>query len=426
MTIKTGLILAGGGARAAYQVGVLQAVAEILPKEVRQPFPIITGTSAGAINALGLAGRPGTFRYRARALATMWGSLNSESIYRTDAWGVIRNAFDITWGMMLPSRGRDRALALLDNAPLRELLKDVVQFTHIERAIEHGELEAIGVVAMNYSTGCSTTFYQGQAHISPWQRAHRRSVSCRLDVEHLLASSALPTLFPATRIGSDYFGDGALRQTRPLSSAIHLGADRLFIIGVNETGPDSGTDATADESAERVPPTIPQVLGQMLNAVFLDSIETDLESLTRINALVEQLNARRLDAAGLPEMRIIDTITISPSRSLAAVARDYIHELPRSMRWFLKRTGSIKETGSGGALSYILFEQGYCQRLIELGYADALALSQDIRAFFDLNPEQSGRRQTPRIDGGGPVVRKPLNPITRAWYQVIGKKTRRI
>ena len=421
MTVRTGLILSGGGARAAYQVGVLQAVAELLPRDTRQPFPVITGTSAGAINALGLAGRPGTFRYRTRALATMWGSLQSESIYRTDTLAIARNARDILWGMLSPRYARDRSMALLDNAPLRELLEDIVQFTHIERAIANGELEAIGVTAMNYSNGRSTTFFQGQAHITPWQRSRRHAIPCTLGVDHLLASSALPTLFPATRIEDHFFGDGALRQTRPLSSAIRLGADRLFIIGVSE----SNRETSADEE-EVIPPTIPQVLGQMLNAVFLDSIDADLETLSRINALVEQLNAKKLDAAGMSDMRIVDTLTISPSQSLAAIARDYMHELPASMRWFLKRTGSIKETGSGGALSYILFEQGYCQHLIELGYGDAMAQAQAIRTFFDLDPEVSGRRQQPRVDDAGPKVRKPLNPVQRAWFKLIGKTPRRI
>lgn len=421
MSIRTGLVLSGGGARAAYQVGVLQAVAEILPRETRQPFPIITGTSAGAINALGLAGRPGTFRYRTRALATMWSSLQSESIYRTDTLAVVRNAFDIFWGMVRSSHARDRSLALLDNQPLQELLEDIIQFTHIERAIAGGELEAIGVTAMNYSNGRSTTFYQGQAHIEPWRRARRWSVPCTLGVEHLLASSALPTLFPATRIDDHFFGDGALRQSRPLSPAIHLGADRLFIIGVSEN-----TRKFSGDDDEIAPPTIPQVLGQMLNAVFLDSVDTDLESLQRVNALIEPLSARQLEASGLGGMRFIDTMTISPSTSLAAIARDYIHELPRSMRWFLTRTGSIKETGSGGALSYILFEQGYCQRLIELGYADAIAQSNEIRQFFDLEASEQGRRRTLRPGSGGPIVKKPLGPLARAWSKLTGKKTRRV
>lgn len=420
MALRTGLVLSGGGARAAYQVGVLQAVSEILPSGTRQPFPVITGTSAGAINALGLAGRPGTFRYRARALATMWGSLESESIFRTDTLGILRNAASIGWGMLRSSHARDRSLALLDNSPLRELLEDIVQFTHIERAIANGELEAIGVVAMDYANGRSTTFYQGQAHIQPWHRSRRHAVPCTLGVEHLLASSALPTLFPATRIGDHFFGDGALRQNRPLSSAIRLGADRLFIIGVSDQS------EHPDECDDILPPTIPQVLGQMLNAVFLDSIAADIESLARINALVAQLHASQLDEAGLSDMRLIDTLTISPSQSLADLARDFIHELPRSMRFFLKRTGSIRESGSGGALSYILFEQGYCQRLIELGYADAMAQCDAIRSFFDLTAGESGRRKTPRLASDGPVVRKPLNPITRTWLKLTGKKARRI
>ena len=380
MTVKTGLILAGGGARAAYQVGVLRAVANILPQSSEQPFPIISGTSAGAINALGLAGRPGAFRNRVRTLAAIWGSLASEDIYRTDVFGVARNAAKIAWSLLRTAQHRQQALALLDNGPLRQLLTEVVKFAYIDDAIASGELEAIAVTAMNYSNGHSTTFYQGQAHLVPWQRTHRRSESCCLTVDHLLASSALPTLFPATALGDDFYGDGALRQTRPLSAAIRLGADKLFIIGVSEQG-----GAFSQDQESGIPPTIPQVLGQLLNAVFLDSIDNDLETLQRVNSLVCTLSAKQLAEAGLPSMRVIDALTISPSRSLGALAREYIHELPTSTRWFLERTGSIKPSGSGGALSYILFEQGYCQRLMALGYEDAIAKTEQIRDFFELS-----------------------------------------
>ena len=388
MAIKTGLVLAGGGARAAYQVGVLRAIANILPKEMEQPFPIITGTSAGAINALGLAGRPGVFRNRVRTLAAIWGSLASEDIYRTDALGVARNAVRIGWSLLWSRTERRQALALLDNTPLRGLLNEVVSFDYVDTAIASGELEAIAVTAMNYSNGQSTTFYQGQAHLTPWRRTHRYSQPCQLGIDHLLASSALPTLFPATPLGDDFYGDGALRQTRPLSAAIHLGADRLLIIGVSEQGGAFGGD---QESA--VAPTIPQVLGQLLNAVFLDSTETDLDSLKRINSLLEPLSARQLVDAGLSHLRVIDSLTISPSRSLGALAREYIHELPGSTRWFLERTGSIKKSGSGGALSYILCEQGYCQRLMALGYEDAMEKSAEIRQFFGLADHQIDRNR---------------------------------
>ena len=388
MAIKTGLVLAGGGARAAYQVGVLRAIANILPKEMEQPFPIITGTSAGAINALGLAGRPGVFRNRVRTLAAIWGSLASEDIYRTDALGVARNAVRIGWSLLWSRTERRQALALLDNTPLRGLLNEVVSFDYVDTAIASGELEAIAVTAMNYSNGQSTTFYQGQAHLTPWRRTHRYSQPCQLGIDHLLASSALPTLFPATPLGDDFYGDGALRQTRPLSAAIHLGADRLLIIGVSEQGGAFGGD---QESA--VAPTIPQVIGQLLNAVFLDSTETDLDSLKRINSLLEPLSARQLVDAGLSHLRVIDSLTISPSRSLGALAREYIHELPGSTRWFLERAGSIKKSGSGGALSYILFEQGYCQRLMALGYEDAMEKSAEIRQFFGLADHQIDRNR---------------------------------
>lgn len=414
MSVKTGLILAGGGARAAYQVGVLRAVASLLPPDTRQPFPIITGTSAGAINALGLAGRGGSFRSRTRALSAVWASLDSDAVYRSDAKAVLKNGLRIGWSLLRGNRPSENPLALLDNRPLRALLEDIVQFSRIEDALDRGELEGIGVTALNYTNGRSTTFYQGQAHLTPWARAHRRSISCKLGVDHLMASSALPTLFPPVRLGQHYFGDGALRQSRPLSPAIRLGADRLFIIGVSESQDDFEKDPEAE-----VAPSIPQVLGQMLNAVFLDSTQTDLESLQRINTLVAQLSTRQLRDAGLLDLRVIDTLTISPSRSLGELAREYIHELPRSMRWFLERTGSIKATGSGGALSYILFEPGYCQHLMQLGFDDTMAKADAVRNFFGVERPQGDRQpddNTPRGRFDSHTSR-----LTERWLQLIGR-----
>ena len=176
MAVKTGLILAGGGARAAYQVGVLRGVAALLPPDIQQPFPIITGTSAGAINALGLAGRSGSFRSRTRALAAVWASLDSDAVYRTDARGVVGNAMRMLWALLRSTHASKRPLALLDNSPLRQLLKDIVEFERVDKALAKGELEGLGITAMNYTNGHSTTFYQAQDHITPWARAHRRSV----------------------------------------------------------------------------------------------------------------------------------------------------------------------------------------------------------------------------------------------------------
>lgn len=420
MSIKNGLVLAGGGARAAYQVGVLQGLAQIFPPGTLQPFPVITGTSAGALNALGLAGRPGSFRYRTRALATMWGSLESGSVYRTDLLGVARNAARIAYSFLRPQRFRRHSLALLDNAPLRELLEDVVQFTEIERALIAGELEAIGVTAVNYSSGQSTTFYQGQAHLQPWQRDRRIGVPAKISVEHLLASSALPTLFPATTIDGQYFGDGALRQSRPLSPAIHLGADRLLIVGVSDNNRDMDGDIQ-----EFLPPSIPQVLGHMLNAVFLDSINTDLENLRRINSLIEPMNAKQLDACGVPNMRTLDTLTIQPSESLSNISLQYQDELPKSMRWFLRRTGTMQGSAANSALSYILFEPGYIQHLIELGFKDTLAQAETISTFFDIDRMSKAPKSAP-AKGLGPVVKRPPGFLERGWTKLVGKREKRI
>ena len=415
MSVKTGLILAGGGARAAYQVGVLRGVAELLPPSIQQPFPVITGTSAGAINALGLAGRSGSFRSRTRALAAVWASLDSDEVYRTDAQGVISNAFRMHWALLRGSHDGQRPLALLDNSPLRKLLTDIIEFERVDAAIAKGELEGLGITAMNYTNGHSTTFFQAQEHVQSWTRAHRRSAPSKLNVDHLMASSALPTLFPSVRLDKHFFGDGALRQSRPLSPAIRLGAERLFIIGVSESADDFEKDPHPE-----VAPTIPQVLGQMLNAVFLDSIQTDLESLQRINALVAQLNQKQLKSAGLGNMRVIDTLVISPSRSLSELAREHISELPRSMRWFLQKTGSIKTTGSGGALSYILFEPGYCQRLMQLGYDDTMAQDDAVRTFFNVAAPPQGQHRSTQSQHRG--VTTGHSSLTKRWMHLIGRR----
>ena len=230
-----------------------------------------------------------------------------------------------------------------------------------------------------------------------------------------MASSALPTLFPSVRLDQHFFGDGALRQSRPLSPAIRLGAERLFIIGVSESGDDFESDPHPE-----IAPTIPQVLGQMLNAVFLDSIQTDLESLQRINALVAPLNPKQLQAAELSNMRVIDTLVISPTRSLSELAREYINELPRSMCWFLQKTGSIKTTGSGGALSYILFEPGYCQRLMQLGYDDTMAQAGAVRAFF--NVAAPGTEQNKNVPPQHRGVTTGHSSLTKRWLHLIGRR----
>jgi NTE family protein len=311
------------------------------------------------------------------------------------------------------------SLALLDNQPLCELLHDIVQFTHIDRAIARDELDAVAITALNYSNARSTTFFQGKASLHPWRGPGGDGIADVLSVPHLLASSAIPTLFPARKIGQHYFGDGALRQTRPLSAAINLGAEKLLIIGVNEKHLKPATLPPAV-----TPPTIPQVLGQLLNAVFLDAFDTDIEQLQRINILVEQAAPGVEKLTGLKK---IDTLTIVPSRSLSDIAKEHIEELPRTVRFFLKRFGVTPEGQSASALSYILFEQGYCQALIELGFQDAIAQYADIQRFFGTEvpaPQTSPLRSL--WDMAGPVVRRPIGPMGKIWLDLIGKRTRRV
>jgi NTE family protein len=373
--VTTALVLSGGGARAAYQVGILRALARLLPAHTHNPFPIICGTSAGAVNALSLAGQPGPFRHRVASLVKIWRGLEPNQVYRTDLIGVLRNsaglAASLLWGGYVPGR----AIALLDNAPLRALLERHVHFRHIDEALASGELDAVCVTAMHYGSGQSVSFFQGRQ--TPWNRNRRRGERAGLSIDHLLASAAIPILFPSVRIGDSHYGDGALRQLRPLSPALRLGADRLFVIGVSDN-----PVHRAAEAPGRHPPSVGQILGHMLNSAFIDSMEGELEGLETVNLLTRQLGGPVTRGGRL--LRPIETLCISPSQPLDRIAADHIHELPRSLRLFLRSIGATAEGSGASAASYLLFEPGFCRRLIALGYADAMAQRQRIAAFFGL------------------------------------------
>jgi len=371
--------MSGGGARAAYQVGVLRALCEILPKGVRNPFPIICGTSAGAINAAVLATDAANFRRGVRRLMTVWKNFRVHHVYRADAYGALGNS--ARWVLAAISAGRlaGGAVSLLDNSPLARLLERHVDFPAIGRSIDTGNLSAFAVTCSGYTTGQSVTFYQGRASLSGWERARRVGVATPIGLPHLMASSALPFIFPAVRINREYFGDGSMRQIAPVSPALHLGAERLLVIGVGRQSRQSPPRVQTDSY-----PSLAQIAGHALDSIFLDGLEVDLERLQRINRTLSIIPPETLQKNGYP-LRAVEFRVLTPSVPLEQVAAQHAHELPRVIRGLLRTVGAMKSTGSN-LLSYLLFERTYCRALIQLGYRDAMAQQNDLLAFLGYGP----------------------------------------
>lgn len=373
---RTALILSGGGARAAYQVGVLMAIADSLPRDARNPFDIICGTSAGALNATVLASQAVRFRNGVRGLERVWANLNAGHVYRTDWSSFLQLVF--RWVFAGMRRGEsDTPHSLFDNEPLAHLISQVVNFKKIQRQIEGGHLYALSITAAGYSTGESVSFFQAAPEVQPWRRSRRVGVQAQIGPEHLLASSALPILFPAKRIGEHYFGDGAIRQLAPLSPALHLGAEKILVVGVSG-GP--------RELARRLPgntyPSTAQIIGHVLNSAFVDAFEGDVERLERINRTL-RLIPDDVKKANRMELREVELLKIMPSQPLDEMAAQHAHELPRNIRTLLSGWGATRRAG-GTAVSYLLFEQGFCRALMALGYQDAIARREEIAAFLGI------------------------------------------
>ena len=372
----TGLILSGGGARAAYQVGVLAAIAELLPAGAPNPFPVIVGTSAGAINAVSLASGAMNFTRAVEQLTAFWQNIESPRVLRSDWLGVIHQAGRFL-GHSLLGWGSPVPVALLNSSPLRDLLNAKINFAGINHALEAQQLCAVAVTAFGYTTGQAVTFYQGKGAIEGWLRHRRIGKATALSVEHLLASSAIPLLFAPVKIGDDYFGDGAVRQSAPISPALHLGANRVLVVGVsgNPRGPD--VEREAQRSSGALQPSLAQIGGHLLNSTFIDSLESDIELLERMNHFSRVL-PRHSDNLGLAP---VEVLVIAPSQPIDEIAARHRHELPAALRLFLRGPGATKTSGAG-VLSYLLFEAGYCRELIELGRRDALDHSEALVKFM--------------------------------------------
>ncbi len=369
----TGLILSGGGARAAYQVGVLAAIAELLPAGAPNPFPVIVGTSAGAINAVSLASGAMDFTAAVQRLTAFWQGFRSDLVLRSDWPGVIRQAGRFFVHSLL-GLGAQVPVALLNGSPLRELLNDKLHLHGIDEAIRKKHLHAVAVTAFGYESGQAVTFYQGGGTIDAWLRHRPIGVPTQLTVEHLLASSAIPLLFAPVKLDHEYFGDGAVRQSAPISPALHLGASRVLVVGVSGN-PRGNHEHPLQRAYTGQEPTLAQIGGHMLNSTFIDSLESDIELLERLNQF----------SHAAPGLAAVDVLVIAPSQPIDEIAARHRQELPAALRLFLRGPGATKTSGAG-VLSYLLFEAGYCSELIELGRRDALAKREEITRFLGLAP----------------------------------------
>lgn len=380
------LLLLGGGARAAYQVGFLRCLARRMP-EVR--FRILTGVSSGAINIAHLASRRCPFPRAVEELTRLWRELEPDDVMRVDSLSLARNA--LLWGIRLVSGGYGHgvvpeARALVDCQPLASLLTrhlaangdgegraDAGGIPGIRRNLEDGHLDAVALATTSYSTGASVTFVQGRELPHAWTRRRRVGVSTVLTVDHVLASASLPLIFPAVRIGDAWYGDGGVRQGTPLSPAIALGADRIVAISTHHAGDDP---PGSRPSLVRGYPPPAQIAGTLLNSVFLDRLHDDLRRLRRVNALL-----REAEGAPRGDLRPVDAFVLRPSVDLGRMARDHESALPRAFRWMVRGLGTGR-TESPDLLSMVLFEPGYLRRLIEVGERDAQARGPELEAFL--------------------------------------------
>lgn len=382
---KIGLVLTGGGARAAYQVGVLESVSTILCEagwaSERNPYDIICGTSAGAINATALACHADDFCSGLSKVVNVWENFTAEQVYRSDSLGVLRSGAKwlslLSFGWLMRQWRANPPNSLLDNSPLVSLLNSMLNLPRLDAALMDGKLHALAVTASSYTAGRHITFYQSEAIVEPWIRTQRLAVRSQIGVEHLLASSAIPLVFPATPIfcegRREYCGDGSMRQMTPISPAIHLGADKVLVIGSGRL-----LEPARDPLLNAQYPSLAQIAGHAMSSIFLDSLAGDIERLNRINhTLSFMTDEQRMKTP----LRSIEMLTIAPSERLDTIASRHIGSLPRPVRMLLAGIGATEVRGAALA-SYLLFEKSYTCELISLGRKDALAHKNEILKFF--------------------------------------------
>jgi NTE family protein len=382
---KTGLILTGGGARAAYQIGVMDAVASILREHgwapEQNPFNIICGTSAGAINATALACRVDNFGLGVQKLKDVWEHFTVEQVYRADSLGVLRSGARwlslLSFGWLLRKWHAHPPNSLLDNTPLITLLHRLLDLERLDTALANGSLDALAITASSYSGGQHITFYQSAIEIQGWTRSQRRAVRDQIGVGHLLASSAIPFIFPAIPIFCEgrrqFFGDGSMRQLAPISPAIHLGASKVMVVGAGRR-----QEAPTDSPTFASYPSLAQIASHALSSIFLDGLAVDIERLERINHTLSFLTEEQRQRTPL---KPVEMLIISPSEQIDDIATKHFGSLPLPIRTLLGGLGA-KDIQGGGLASYLLFESGYTRELIRMGQKDTLARRDEVVAFF--------------------------------------------